>query len=194
MEEIEAKFLGIDTETIEKRLQELGAIFEKERLMYAISFDFPGFPLDANSAWVRLRNEGDVIKIAFKQRLGVKADGGNDDGMREIETEAGHFEDMRQILLAIGMVEKFVMEKKRRSWVKDGIRYDIDFWPRLDPYLEIETDSWDRLEEAARELGLKPEEKKIFSASQIYKMAGINDTDYVQMTFAEWVPRDPSAS
>ena len=193
MEEIEAKFLGIDPDAVEVRLAELGATFSGEKMLYATSFDFPGFPLDTRSAWVRLRDEGGAVKLAFKQRLGVKTDGGNDDGMKEVEVVVEHFDRTADILRSIGMVEKFSIEKKRRSWAHDGVSYDVDTWPRLEPYLEIETDSWEKLEAAARKLGLDPAEKKICSASQIYKMAGINDQDFVKITFEEWIPRSQSS-
>lgn len=190
MEEIEAKFLGINPEKIEEKLSELDAKDMGEEILYAISFDYPGFPLDEQAAWVRLRNIGGKTMLAYKQRLGVKADGGNDAGMKEIETEVGDFDMTREFLLAIGMIEKFANEKKRRSWVRGDIHYDLDTWPRLDPYLEIEAPNWEALDAAAKELGLDPEAKKICSATQIYKEAGINDKDFIKMTFSEWVPRD----
>jgi len=193
MEEIEAKFLGIATKDIEAKLAALGAQFLGEKTLYAISFDFPGYPLNAQSSWVRLRTDGAKTMLAYKQRLGVKEDGGNDDGMKEIETSVGDFETTRQFLLAIGMVEKFAMEKRRRSWKKDLVAYDIDQYPKLDAYLEIETDSWNRLASAAQELGLDPAAKKICSTQQIYKEAGINEDDFVKMTFSEWIPRGLSA-
>lgn len=193
MEEIEAKFLGIDTGDIEAKLTALGAAFKGEKTLYAISFDFPGYPLNAQSSWVRLRTDGAKAMLAYKQRLGVKEGGGNDDGMKEIETSVGDFETTRQFLLAVGMVEKFAMEKHRRSWVKGPVAYDIDHHPKLDPYLEIETDSWERLDASARELGIDPASKKICSTHQVYKEVGIDENDFVKMTFAEWVPRDSSA-
>ena len=189
MEEIEAKFLAVDVAAIEEKLKALGAEFKGEKTLYAISFDFPGYPLNAQSSWVRLRTDGAKVMLAYKQRLGVKAEGGNDDGMKEIETPVGDFETARQFLLAIGMIEKFAMEKRRRTWTRGAVTYDIDHHPKLAPYLEIETDSWERLEAAARELGLDPETKKICSTHQVYKMVGIDENDFVKMTFAEWIPR-----
>ena len=193
MEEIEAKFLGIDTQDIENKLKALGAEFKGEKTLHAISFDFPDYRLDEGSSWVRLRTDGTNVMLAYKQRLGVKEGGGNDDGMKEIETGVGDFETTRQFLRAIGMIEKFAMEKRRRSWRKGPVAYDIDHHPKLDPYLEIETDSWDRLDAAARELGIDPASKKICSTHQIYKEIGINENDFVKMTFAEWIPRSPGA-
>ena len=69
------------------------------------------------------------------------------------------------------------------------MNFDIDFWPRLDPYLEIEADSWESVEKAIIELGLNPTDKKIFSVTQAYALNGINDKDYIRMTFTEFVKR-----
>lgn len=188
MEEIEGKFLGIDIEEIEQKLRALGAQFIGEKFMRSTIFDYDGFTLDAKLAWLRLRTDGTVTTLAFKQRLGAN-ESGNDTGMLEIETEVQDFKTMEQIMLSLGMIVKFSNEKKRRSWEKDGVMYDIDTWPRLDPYLEIEASSWEEVDEGARALGLDPNAKLICSTTQIYEQAGIRDKDFIKMTFNEWVPR-----
>ncbi len=189
--EIEAKILNINVDQIESKLAGLGAHKIGERLFRSISFDYPGFPLDKQAAWVRLRDEGDKITLAFKQRLGVTdmKKGMNDSGMEEVELEVSDFETTKQFLLRIGLIEKFSQEKKRTSWKKGTVVYDIDTWPRLDPYLEVEADTWEAVDAAIEELGFDLKNKKICSATQIYEMAGIRDKEYVQMTFSEFIKR-----
>lgn len=190
MEEIEAKFLDIDSDAIAEALGRIGAEFKGHRLFRSISFDFPGFPMDKESAWVRLRDEGDKVTLAHKQRLGASDTVGKDAGMSEVEFVASDFDTARAFLHKLGLVTKFEQEKKRSSWVKGSVHYDIDTWPRLEPYLEIEATSWDELHEAARELGLDPEKKMVCSATQIYELAGIRDKDYIVMTFERFEPRE----
>ena len=115
--------------------------------------------------------------------------GTNDSGMEEIEFEVGDFETAKQFLLKIGLIEKFSQEKRRVSWKKSSVMYDIDKWPRLNPYLEVESDAWETVDAAITELGFDLKEKKICSATQIYEMMGIRDKDYVKMTFSEFVKR-----
>ncbi|MEI6345790.1 MAG: CYTH domain-containing protein [bacterium] len=190
--EIEAKFLDIDPKQIEARLVAAGAQKLGDFLYRSKAFDFPGFPLDAQAAWVRLRDEGDQVMLAFKKRLGAATHDGStsDTGMQEIEVKVSDYDKTALLLESIGMVLKFAQEKKRTRWVLGDIQFDLDEWPRLKPYLEIESTSWEKVDEGARLVGLDPASKKLFSTTQVYALNGIRDKDYVSMTFGEWVRRD----
>ncbi len=180
--EIEAKILNINIAEIEKKLAKIGAKKLGEKFFRSISFDYPGFPMDKEASWVRMRDDGKNITLAYKKRLGAK-ESGNDDGMEEIEFEVSDFELARQFLLKLGLIEKFSQEKKRITWQKDSITYDIDTWPQLNTYLEVEGDNWENVDKAIIELGFDLKDKKICSATQIYEMNGIRDKDYIKMTF-----------
>ncbi len=190
-EEIEAKFLDIDPAEIEKKLTAVGAKKVRDFSYRRRVFDYPDWRLDKNGGWLRLRDEGDRITLAFKQRLGIKDHGGltNDSGMREVEIKVSDFEKTATLLLDLGFVEKHYAENKRTRWEKDGVEFDIDTWPQLEPYLEIEADSWEAVDAAAKELGLNPEDKKIFSANQIYAQKGIDVGEYSRLAFDGLVKR-----
>lgn len=190
-EEIEAKILGINIESLEKKLAKLGGERIGEVFFKSITFDYPGFPMDKEAAWVRLRNNGKNITLAYKKRLGVKdmAKGMNDSGMEEVEIEVSDFKLATEFLLKLGLVIKFSQEKKRITWKKNGVTYDIDTWPKLEPYLEVEGNSWKEVDGAIEELGFDLKDKKICSATQIYEMAGMRDKDYIKMTFEEFIKR-----
>lgn len=192
MEEIEVKFLDIDFEEIQKRLKKIGAQKIGEYFYRRQVFDYPGFPLDKKGAWVRLRDEGDKIKLTFKQRLGMTSHDGStsDTGMKEVEIEVDNFDKTAEFLLSIGLIYKFYQENKRVRWMKDDIEFDIDTWPKLKPYLEIEALSWDKIDEAINLLNLKMADKKIFSTHQIYKMNGIYELDYSHMGFDKFIKRE----
>jgi adenylate cyclase, class 2 len=191
-QEIEAKILNIDVPDLEKKLLDLGASREGEKFFRSISFDYPGFPLDKESSWVRLRDEGDKITLAYKKRLGVQdmKNGMNDSGMEEIEVKVSDFDTTTQFLFKLGLIAKFSQEKKRITWKKGSVTYDIDTWPKLQPYLEVEGDTWEAVDSAIMELGFDLKDKKICSATQIYQLAGIRDKDYTKMTFSEFIKRD----
>lgn len=187
--EFEAKFVNINPKEIEEKLSKMGAAPTEEKLFRSISFDYPGFPMDKVASWVRLRNEGDRVTLAYKKRLGVTTSNGNDSGMEEVQFNVDDFEKTKEFLLKIGMVVKFAQEKKRKTWIKDGVHYDLDTWPKLDTYLEIEASSMEEVDNCAKELGINLENKKVCSATQIYQMAGINDKEYTKMNFDEFVKR-----
>ena len=128
MEEIEVKFLDIDKEKIEARIKDLGGRNVFSSLYKRIVFDFPDLRLDKNNSWLRLRDEGHRITLAFKKRLGVKSQNGkkNDEGMEEIEVEVDDFEKTANILRRIGLLEKHYVENRRTRYILADVELDID--------------------------------------------------------------------
>ena len=190
MEEIEVKFLDIDAEKIEKKILEIGGKKAFDRIFKIKVFDYPDLRLDQDNSWVRLRDEGDKITLTFKHRLGAKDGIKNDDGMLEHETVVSDFVQTAKILESIGLAQKFYEEKRRIRYFLDDVEFDIDFCPQLNPYLEIESDSWEKVDKAISLLGLDPKDKKMFSTTQIYKQNGIRMLDYKELTFNGLVKRD----
>ncbi|MBI2054812.1 MAG: CYTH domain-containing protein [Candidatus Sungbacteria bacterium] len=191
MEEIEVKFLNIKKEEIERKLKSIGASKVGDFFYRRQVFDYPDFRLDKEAAWIRLRDEGNRITLGFKQRIGRQEDGlrGDDAGMHEIEFEVSNFDLTAEFLYKLGLVNKFYFENRRVRYMKDGVEFDIDEWPLLEPYLEIEAPSWGKVDEAINWLGLKKEDLKKFSTTQVYALKGINDKDYTKLTFDEAVKR-----
>ena len=191
MEEIEIKFLDIRRSELEKKLTELGAKKIADFHYRRIVFDFPDFRLDKNSSWLRLRDEGDKVTFTFKQRLGanIRDSLSGDEGMYERETVVRDFDAMRDILLKAGFIEKMYQENKRTRYLLDGVECDIDTWPLLPPYLEIEGKKWNEVYTIAEKLGFKREEAKVFSTNQIYRLNGLDDRNYTKLTFNEQIER-----
>lgn len=190
MEEIELTFIDIQKDDLIKRLEAAGAEKVGDYHYRRIVFDYSDFRLDKEAAWVRLRDEGDKVTFTFKQRLGKDLSVlTGDDGMYECETIVESFDATREILLKIGLIEKMYQENKRERYILDGVECDIDTWPLLDPYLEIEGKNWEEIHEVARKLGLDPEAGKKFSTNQIYRLKGLDDRNYTRLTFAEQVER-----
>lgn len=191
MEEYELTYIDLDTAKIENKLIDLGAQKLGDFHYKRIIFDYPDFRLDKESAWVRLRDEGDKITLTFKQRLGTdlrdKLTG--DDGMYEKEIVVSNFDDTREILLKIGLIEKMYQENKRTKYQLNNVEFDIDTWPLLDPYLEIEGTNWDDVYKAVEIVGLKKEDGKKFSTNQIYRLKGLDDRNYTKLTFSEQIER-----
>jgi adenylate cyclase class 2 len=155
MREIEIKYSDIDPNKLEEKLLQIGAIRTDEFFYRIRAFDFPGLPLAEKKAWVRLRDDGKVTTLCYKQRLGVKSEDASipDEGMEEIEIEVSDFDHTSTILKSIGMIEKVYQEKKRIRYMKGEVEFDIDTWPLIPPYLEIEGTSMEQVQASARELG-----------------------------------------
>jgi adenylate cyclase, class 2 len=192
MEEIEVKFLDIDPVAIEQKLKSVGAKKVFDRIFKSRVFDYPDLRLNTAKAWIRLRDEGEKITLSFKQRLVTKKedDGTNNDtGMIEHEVIVNDFDKTSSIFLSAGFIQKFYEEKRRIRYMLNDIEFDIDFVPLLKPYLEIESDSWDKIDQAIEILGLDPKDKKIFSTFQIYQLEGINQLDYSELTLDKVIKR-----
>ncbi len=191
MEEIEITYINIDTKEIEKKLLELGAKKEGEFHYKRIVFDYPDFSLDKNASWVRLRDEGDKITLTFKKRIrkNINNNLDGDEGMYEQEVVVDDFKKTHQLLLDIGLIEKMYQENKRTRYLLNGVECDIDTWPLLDPYLEIEGENWEDVYKTAAILGLKKEDAKKFSTNQIYRLKGMDDRNYTKLTFSEQIER-----
>lgn len=185
MEEIEIKFLEVDIPSLEKKLEQYGAQKIGETLSSVVNFDYPDYRLKEKKAWVRLRSEFGKITLAYKQRLGVTSDDGStsDDGMKEIECVVSDFETTKQLLLSIGLIEKFRQERKRIRWIKGTIEFDIDTWPLIPPYLEIEGSSWKDVKEASEALGFNYEDHFRGSMGQVFQKYGDDDHNYSVLTF-----------
>ncbi len=92
MEEIEIKFLNIDPKIIEEKLLSIGAKKASDYHFKRIIFDYSDFRLDKQGAWIRLRDEGDKVTLAFKQRISKDYESlAGDEGMYEREIIVSDF-------------------------------------------------------------------------------------------------------
>jgi adenylate cyclase class 2 len=191
MEEIEAKFLDVDVEDLREKLKSLGAHLVGSYDYRRKLFDYPDYRLDNTHAWIRLRDEGEHVTLTYKERLGAGEGQFGDLGMKEIEVIVSDFDQTESFLKAIGLIEKRYEENRRERWVWDGIVFDIDTWPLIPTYLEIEGSSWEAVEKAAFALGLSWETHMRSSANQVFKKYGLDNHDYSVITFDQQIKKIP---
>ncbi len=187
-DEIECKYLDINISYLTDKIEALGGVKMFSRTFRSYVFDYPDKSLDTKYAWLRLRDEGDAIRLAYKQRQGVK-DGKNDEGMKEVEVVVDDFEKTAKIFRSLGMEVKFYEEKKRIQYELNGVEVCIDQWPLIPPYAEIEGRSWEEVDTMAEKLGFDLKNKKIFSAMQVFAKYGINENDYSVLTFDKQIKK-----
>ncbi len=189
MEECEVKFLDIDVEQITAKIKSLGGVKQFDRIFKRVVLDYPDWRLNEDKSWVRVRDEGDRVTFCFKKRIDASEDGSNDKTMIEHEVVVSDFEETIELLHQIGMIDKFYEENRRVQYKLDDVELDIDYWPQLKPYLEIEAPSWAQVDEMIGKLDLNPDDKKIYSTHQIYAENGIEEHDYKRITFEEMAKR-----
>lgn len=148
--EIEAKFLNIRKDDFRKRLRDIGPhLVQPERLMRRKIFDFVDERLMRVGGWVRVRDEGDKITLSYKQL--------NDrslHGTQEVSVTVDDFERAGEFIKAIGLVEKAYQETKRESWRWEGTEIEIDTWPWIPTFVEIEGAQEEKVRAAVSQLGL----------------------------------------
>ena len=184
MEEFEIKFLEVDVPRLEKKLLAIGAEKVGEYKYAIILLDYPDRRLNNSHAWVRLRTDGRETTLAYKQRLGVQSHDASvsDEGMKEIEVKVDSYEKTFELFKSIGLVTKREEKRSRTRYKKNDVVYDIDFWPFIPPYVEIESTSLEKALEAGRELGFDTKDHLVCSAAQIYRRYGMNKDEYSSIT------------
>lgn len=160
--EYEAKFLGINKKHVVQDLISLGAeLVHKEILMKRAVF----FPLDdLEHSWIRVRDEGHKVTMSYKQMSTAE----NIEGVKETELEISSFEDSITFLESIGLERKSYQETKRMRLRAEGIEFDIDTWPGLDPYIEIEGESEEIVRKWAEKLGFSWDDAVFGGSEQVY--------------------------
>ena len=128
--EFEVRILDINKEDIMKKLEALGAEkiseFDYKRRVY--NFNPP-----TDHKWIRLRTDGKKSTLTIK-----KIESFSIDGTKEMEIEVSDFEETNKMLEEMGYKAHTYQENKRTRYMLDGVEFDIDSWPYIPTYLEIE--------------------------------------------------------
>ena len=180
MEEFEITFLEVDVPKIEAKLLEVGAAKVGTYNYRRSLWDYPDSRMDKNESWLRLRTNGKETTLAYKQKI---KNIGPDEGMKEIEVTVDSYEKTYELLKSLGFVIKREEENKRTRYKKGDTVFDIDFWPFIPAYLEVESTSLAAARASAVELGLDPKDGLILSAQDGYRKYGYNLEEYSSITF-----------
>lgn len=173
IQEFETHLLNIDRAALVAKLESLGAKKTKDVLMRRVTFDFPDRRLDAERAFIRVRDNGaGKIELAFKRnaRSGETGVMASD----EIEFEISDMGIAQKFFEAIGIEAKQFIETKRLSYELGDLHFDIDEWPMLPPFLEIEGPNKHRVLEGVRLLGYAEADTFQGDAGNMYDQAGID--------------------
>lgn len=149
-QELEVKFFVADLESLEKRLNKLGAILAQPRTHeYNLRFDTPSGDLSQASRVLRLRRDSSshlTYKGPSETLEGVLA-------RQEIEFEINDFESARRFIEALGFRSKFVYEKFRTTYNLRGFKVTLDEMP-YGQFIEIEGPNAPAIQDAAKQLEL----------------------------------------
>lgn len=147
--ETEVRFLNIDKKLIIKKLQDLHALDKGEVLLSEVIFYDKQLSWKNENRLVRLRKNGSKNLLAYKQHAEQRID-----GTIETEFSISDAESAYQFLEHIGLVAFRIQEKKRHTFELNNVTIDIDTWPKIPTYVELEGESEEELKSLARLLNL----------------------------------------
>lgn len=174
--EHEAKVLDIDpTATAQLILSKGGQQVSDTALMRRYVYDItPG----DRSKWVRLRDTRNDITLCVKR---IEHDG--IDGTHELEIAVDDFDTTNQLLAVLGFAPKSYQENRRTSFTLDGAQLEIDEWPRIPAYLEIEAGSREEVVRVAGLLGYAERQLTGENTVKVYERYGIELSGIRQLKF-----------
>lgn len=175
--EYEAKVLNIDPDIVTGLIIAAGGVHVADRFMRRYVYDI--VPSDT-SRWVRLRDTGAETTLCVKQILSDEVD-----GVREVEVEVSDFDSANALLAMLGFTPKAFQENRRSSWTLGAVRLEIDSWPLIPPYLEIEADSTEEVHATAVRLGFVVDELTSENTTAVYARYGHNLTAISDLRFPE---------
>ena len=176
--EYEARVLEINHDEIVSKLEKLGATKVFDAMQKRKVYDFN--PVEPNR-WIRLRTNGIKTTLTIKE---VKEK--TVDGTKELEIEVSDFDKTDEILTALGYKHRTFQENYRDQYILDGVEIDLDKWPRIPEYMEIEGKSTEEVLKILDKLKINKDKVSTLDVDSIYKYYGIDDVCKIpELTFEE---------
>ena len=134
--------------------------------------------------WIRVRQTNDKSTIAVKHILAPNET--NIQQMLETEIEVPSIKEANNLLEALGFAYKSYQEKERITYVLGDYELDIDTWPGIPTYVEVEGKSESDLENILNVLGYKMEDTVSCTADEIYEKYGLSMFDNREIKFENY--------
>lgn len=156
MHEIETKVLGVDVEKVKQKLNSLGAREIKSTRLFVDWYCVPEAKEGDHPWYLRVRKTSDgKSEITWKS---LAKHVGNTRQSQEINIDVSDFEKAKSLLEAIGLVHYAHQEKDRTTFTYQKWNFDLDKYPKMPAYLEIEGNSEEHVKEAIKILELESHE------------------------------------
>ncbi len=131
--------------------------------------------------WLRLRESHGKIELTSKHVF--QKNNNFIQHVLENEVSVSSLENMNLLLKSLGFVRRNYQEKLRIQYLYKNAEIDIDVWPHLDPYLEIESDDTSLIEEIIEKCDLKRYKIVSQNTESLYKQKGIDVLSITELRF-----------
>ena len=174
--EYELRVLEIDAYEVIKTLEKIKAkkigVFNQKRYVY-------DFNPAVKGKWIRLRSNGVENTLTIKEIVNDKID-----GTKELEIKVSSFDDTNRILNKLGYKHRSFQENNRTEYKLNNVKFDIDTWPMIPTYLEIEGENEAEIKNALNLLNLTNSKITTLGVDAIYKeIYGINIDNIKNLLF-----------
>lgn len=160
-----------------KEIDKLKAVLSKPETIKIIK----QFGINPNK-WVRLRETNGKTTITIKhilnQELQTKIQ-----PVLETEMEVPSIESGNAILEQLGYSFRNYQEKQRVTYILDDTEIDIDSWPLIPPYLEIEGESSEKIDKIVEKLEISNKEIVSCNTAEVYRKYGIDIYQFRELRF-----------
>lgn len=170
--EYEVRVLEINHDEMVSKLEKIGAKKVKEGMQRRYVYDFN--PVQKHK-YIRVRTDGNKTTLTIK-----KVEKDTIDGTKELEVEVSDFEKTNEILNQLGYIPKGYQESKRTEYILDGVIFDIDRWPLIPEFMEIEGKSSEDVLNMIDRLNI-PKDRIVTSGA--YEHYGIDSTELENLSF-----------
>jgi len=168
MNEVEVKFLEVSVLQTIRTLEQLGAKKVFDGKIVPFYYDFPDDSLRSKNKVLRLRKKGTEVEFAVKEKKNVNGA----KVAEETEVIVSDFENTRKILKTLGFKEISRMSKHRISYALGKWHFELDTYPGMPTFLEVEAHSIADLKKAVSAIGFSMKESKPWSGRQVLKHYG----------------------
>ncbi|MEK7595322.1 MAG: CYTH domain-containing protein [Patescibacteria group bacterium] len=167
--EKEVKVLNVNPEEVKNALLSLGAekVFDDNRVFTTLDYDD-----------LRLSKAGNEIRLTEEGKIKLSYDGKIAGGKETIKLVVSRKQEALDFFNRLGLNPVAEVKSHRTSFEWEGIDFDLDEFPQLAPFLEIDLgDSSLTLDGVLEKLSLKSNEVVTLSTKEIFKKFGLDYFD-----------------
>ena len=173
--ELELRILDVNVDEAIKKLESINA--EKIGQWHYKRYIYDTKPYDDNK-WIRLRTNGIETTLTYKEYNNESVD-----GVKELEIIVSDLDDTIKMLEVLGYMPRSIQENKRIRYIYEGVEIDIDSWPRLNPYIEVEAKTKEDVERVVEILKPLGSCVTALNNQSIYRKKGFTKEDLNNLKF-----------
>lgn len=177
--EIETKVLDIDKVEIEKNLLNMGAEKIQETRLIVDWYRQKGVKEGEDPWFLRIRSYSDgTDEVTWKAKSNIL---GTTRKHKEINFNIAEPEKLSDLFEELGLEKYAHQEKDRTSFTYKKWQFDIDDYPKMPAFIEIEGESEEHVKEAMKLLGLK--NNRTWAKGERILIQEIYNLDWYDMRF-----------